>query len=82
MSKNLDLGPDDYRKQDRDGHWVTPDDPKALAIGIATTALMLGWIFWNRQALAADPFWLILGTSVVVFPMGIFVALLLKRIGY
>lgn len=79
---DLQLGPDDYRKQDRDGRWYAPDDPKTLIIGILTTALMLGWIFWNRDALVADPLWLIIGTVVVAFPMGIFVALLLKRLNY
>ncbi|HWA17730.1 MAG TPA: hypothetical protein VG757_01925 [Devosia sp.] len=78
--KEVDIGPDEYRKQDRHGRWVTPTDPKALVIGILLGAIALGYIFWHRDELAARPDILFGVVTMFSFFTGMIVAFLIRRL--
>lgn len=56
---DLDLGPDNYRKQDpRSGRWYVPDDPKVGMLVFFAALILLGVIYFNKDAVSAENlFW-------------------------
>jgi hypothetical protein len=70
LMPNIELGPDDYRKQDaRTGRWHVPDDPKLCRNMFFVGMAVLGFIYWNRDALEA---WTLFGvTAMFAFSAGI-----------
>lgn len=75
--RDLDLGPNDYRKRDpRTGRWVVPDDPKLARFGFFTASAILAFIFWHRSELSAH---LLFGAAAMVaFCAGIMLSIWLK----
>lgn len=79
MTRNLDLGPNDYRKQDaRTGRWRLPDDPKIARWGVLAMAAVLAYVFFYRDELSTLT--LFGGAAMPAFAGGILFAIWLKDV--
>jgi len=60
---DLDLGPNDYRKQDpRTGRWHLPDDPKLARNMMVTLFIVLAYVFSVRNQLET---WTLFGVTAM-----------------
>lgn len=76
---DLDLGPDDYRKQDAGSrHWYEPDDPRAFWISAGMAVLVLTIVF-SRIDEMTDRRVLFVLVLVFAFWLGFFVRALTSR---
>lgn len=58
MPDDLDLGPNNYRIKGPDGRWRLRDDPKLARAAFFVSLAILGFIYWNKDALSAENlFW-------------------------
>lgn len=74
--KQIDLGPDDYKAKGPDGRWRVKDDPRILGAGFAVSLVVLGLIWWNRDALTSGTLFGV--TAMFAVCVGGFFALLTK----
>jgi hypothetical protein len=76
---NIELGPNDYRKQDpRTGRWHLPDDPKLARNYLFVLIAVLAFVFWHRGELET---WTLFGvTALFAFCAGGFFAMWLKDV--
>lgn len=76
---DLDLGPDDYRKQDAGSrHWYEPDDPRAFWISAGMAVLVLTVAFFAMDE-TVDRRVLFGFVSIFAFWLGFFVRALTSR---
>lgn len=76
---DLDLGPDDYRKQDAGSNqWYEPDDPRAFWVSAGMAVLVLTILFFRIDELT-DRRVLFLLVLVFAFWLGFFVRALTSR---
>jgi hypothetical protein len=75
---DIELRPDDYKFKGKDGRWKVRDDRRVLLAGLLFALVLLGLIWWNREALSSG---ILFGVSAVfAASAGIFFALLTKDI--
>ena len=75
----MDLGPDDYRKQDAGSRrWYAPDDPRAfwISAGMAVLVLVIGFIVVDETV---DRRVLFIFVAIFAFGLGFFVRALTSR---
>lgn len=76
--KQLDLGPDDYRKRGNDGRWHLPDDPKLARLMFFAMLAVLVFIFLNRDVVSSAA--LFVGAAIPAAIGGIMFAIWLKNV--
>ena len=74
---DLDLKPDDYRVQTRNGNWTVRDYPWMLIAGGLVGVFFVGFAWWNRAELTTVT--LFGGCAMASFLVGWMGALLAKR---
>jgi hypothetical protein len=59
----IDLKPDEYRKQDKSGRWYVPDDPKVGRLVFFGCLAILGALYFLKSGISQENlFW-----SVLIF---------------